>query len=109
MTAPRPAGTCYYCDEAFQPGEATGENEDAAERWHVRCPSLDKPRAMVWCALCDQQIKPGQRTGENEGEVWHISCGGSRGVAQRGRGVCEDAPCCGCCGVERWESWGDDQ
>lgn len=34
---PKPL-TCYYCDEAFQPGDVTGEDE--VEIWHVRCLSL---------------------------------------------------------------------
>lgn len=102
--------TCYYCDEPLGPGDLTLTKGDGDEIRHARCPSLDRPRPVVWCALCDLPIKPGQRTGVGDGEVWHRSCEGTRiAGASRGRGVCEDAPCCGCCGVERWESWEDDQ
>ena len=68
-------GTCRDCGSALAIG--------ALARWYGRgrvygVGSHDKPVIVV-----------------NDGDVhWDAR----RGAAVRGNGMCEDAPCCGCCG-----------
>ena len=72
------AGTCADCGTKLGVG--------ALARWYGR--------GRIYGIGCHP--KPGEAgEADNDGLHWDSR----RGAAVRGDGMCEDAPCCGCCGV----------
>ncbi len=67
------------------------------------------------CRGCGGQIRKGEMIVKNQNKVWVCAnCGDGQATAapgyaigartsyrsRRGNGMCEDAPCCGCCGPQ---------
>lgn len=67
-----------------------------------------KARKRSDCPGCGSTIKPGERIVKPTGARYWTCCGSDSqpryGITQSGyrayrsNGMCEDAPCCGCCG-----------
>jgi len=68
------AGKCRDCGTILTAGEKA--------RWYGR--------GVVYGIGCHAKLDEA----DNDGLRWDAR----RGVAVRGNGMCEDAPCCGCCG-----------
>jgi hypothetical protein len=60
-------------------------------------PAGERGRGRVTVSRCGDCGARGEATGHQACQYPGAGFGGRAG-AGRGRGVCEDAPCCGCCG-----------
>ena len=86
-------GTCRACGDRFRAG-ADIVYEKRAPRGrktaHTACANTD----IVSVSSLDFEAARG--VGNGGGEVYEITTSGGTFYRNRG-GICEDAPCCGCC------------
>ena len=64
-----------------------------------------KARFPGTCKRCRGPIKVGQKMRYGGyGRTYHLvaECGQTSPTKERSGGICEDAPCCGCCGQENY-------
>lgn len=81
-------------------------------------PKSNRYRAQ--CGTCRVWTAPGGGTIKKVGRSWVLTCSGCSGEAREAEaesygyrgGMCEDAPCCGCCGPgsddPAWSPYGDE-
>jgi hypothetical protein len=91
MTA-RFAGTCRACGERFPAGTLIDYTKKAPKGRKTAHADCDNPAA----AFGGSDFEAARGVGDGGGEVYEIRTSG--GTFYRNRnGICEDAPCCGCC------------